>query len=126
MPPTQRYAGGQLPPLHTLFNETFEDLTGNLADYALAGLGLFVVVVPVSFVLSMVAGIAIYIVMIVGVFASVLGGVAAGEAAGDPDMGGLIGAVGMFGSMGMAALLLFAAIGTVSLFLAPLSASRWL
>ncbi len=123
MPPTQRYAGGHLAPLGTLFNETFEDLTGNLADYALAGLGLWIVVVPVSFVLSMAAVLGMYLVMMVGVVASIAGGVAAGEAAGDPDLGALIGGVGTLGSIGIAFLLMFGVIGMVSMCLAPFSAS---
>ncbi|MEZ4234635.1 MAG: hypothetical protein R3F59_00400 [Myxococcota bacterium] len=63
-------AGGELPDLGALFNETLAEFMDHLGPYVLAALGQFLVAVPVGIAMVVV----LYVLMIFGMFGVMLGG----------------------------------------------------
>ena len=96
----------------------------NIAGYMMAGLGFFLVAMPVGMVLGFLAVFVMYGVMIGGSVVSMIAGGAIAQGSGDQDIGALIGVFGSFGSFLVAFLCLFGLIGIVGAALAPLSASQ--
>ncbi|MCO4743461.1 MAG: hypothetical protein KC912_01645 [Proteobacteria bacterium] len=83
-------APGELPEIGTVFNETLEDFTENIADYALAGLGFFIV--------TMVLVFGAIFVLYGGMAAFMFGGIAVGTAVGG-DAGPILAMIIMFGGI---------------------------
>ena len=75
---TEPEPGGRLPDVGQLFTETMNEFMDNIGPYVLAGLGLTVVVVPITFLTIFVA----YAVIFGGIFGiSIVGAIAAVAAA---------------------------------------------
>ena len=120
----ERVPGGQLPDLGKLFNATLGDVIDNLAGYGLAGLGQFVVMMPVMIVLIFVIYFGIFTFMFGGAMISGVVGALVAQALGD-DAGGAATSIGFLGTFGGMFLMIFALIGGVTAILAPLSASLY-
>lgn len=102
---------GELPELGTLLSETMEDITENIAGYALAGLGLFFV----TFIMVFVAIFVLYGGMaVIGIGAVMIGALIGG------DIGPLI---AMLGGMVGFFLLMFVFMGVMMGTLLPVQAS---
>jgi hypothetical protein len=112
-PVYQRFAGGSLPDLSRAFNDTLQSFTRDLGPYALAGVGLMVIVIPISMVLVFViyGGIALV------AFGSMAAQASHGGGGSGPDdllaLGIGLGSVGFY----------FLAILGMTVALAPFSAS---
>lgn len=115
--------GGGIPSISALFAETFTDVTENIQGYLMVALALMAVMIPFSLVLTFVGMFGLYMALGIGVFASILGGAAIGEATGDSDLGGIVTVIGSVGSSVLAFLVFFALILLMAAAMAPLSAS---
>lgn len=114
--------GGVLPDLGALLNETMSEFMDHIGPYALAGLGLYVVVVPVTMILFF----GMYFLMFGGVFGvAIVGGILSvivGDAAGE-GAGALVALASQLVGMGVMFLAFVAVIAAVVGIFAPLSAS---
>lgn len=116
--------GGALPEVGKLLNETIAEFTDNFQGYLLAGLGHFLVLMPVT----VVSVIVVYVGLMGGFVATlVLGGIGTvllEQVLGDlgAQMGALLTTVL---SMVVPAVLLFGMIGALVALLAPLNASLY-
>lgn len=120
-PKTYRVAredGGALPDVGTLLSATIAEFSDNIGPYALAGLGHFLVLMPVTFVGIIVGYIAMLFAMLGGMTGSAMVGVGVGGDAGDALAG-----IGSLASMALSFLALFAVIAAMMAILAPVSAS---
>lgn len=88
-PHLQWFAGGQLPDLGRAFSDTMSSFSRDIGAYAMAGLGLLVISIPISLV--MIVGI--YVVIGLAVFGMAsAGSVEGGEPAVDPALSVVVGA----------------------------------
>jgi hypothetical protein len=109
--PYRRFPDGQLPDLGKAFNETLNDFTRDIGPYAIAGLGLIVVTIPISLIM---------IVVMYGFMAAVaLGAVGMESASGGSDDAAWLPVALGFGSVGG----IFLMIALMMVAMAPLTAS---
>ncbi len=114
--PTQRFAGGQLPPVGTVLSETLSAFTRDMGPYALAGLGQLVVVLPVVFGLF----ITLYAAIVVVAFGGMAGAAVVAESGSEE------GAAAMsLLLVGVLVLLVLGMIGLVNALLAPVFGSLY-
>lgn len=113
-----KLAGGRLPPHGELLSATLEDFMGNLAGYVMAGVVLFAVRVPVTFIGIFFMYFVIFAVMIGGMIAA-----AAVASAFPADMTDLIMSIGSLGTGLATFVAVMAVMGGLIALLAPLVAS---
>lgn len=114
----ERFSGGALPDIGATLAETLNDLAENIGAYALAGLGMMVVMIP--YILVMFVGIYMMLIGVVFGGALSISGITALLPA---DLAGIGGLVGVLLTAGVGVGMFFAVIGLGSAIIAPLNAS---
>ena len=112
------FTGGELPDIGATLSETLNDVTENIGSYAMAGLGMMVVMIP--YVLVMFFGI--YMLLIAVFFGGAIG-VTGLTAMLPSELAGIGGVVGILLTGGVSMVLFLAMLGVSSAIIAPINAS---
>lgn len=115
-------AGGDLPDVGSLLTETFAEFGDNIGPYAMAGVGLMLVTMPLAFV--MIFGI--YIVVFGGMFGTMIAGAAFSVFVSQTvseDLGAVAMVVTQLATIAVPVVLVVGAVAAIGAILAPLNAS---
>lgn len=113
--------GGKLDPMEIL-QDTLKEFTDDLGPYLLAGLGQFLVMVPLTLAFVFVMYFLVFATLFGGMFFGAFAAVAASETLGDEAAGAVFG-LSYVGSLGLMFVVIMLAAMALGAIVAPLNAS---